>query len=302
MLVALVVVELLVRRSVCSSGRRGRWMQPLSKSMAWSEEGGTDTIHVAATKVDISHKMSRTFHGTSFILFELNPSNTSVTMVFFRRASNKGSAGPPQSSAPREEEILILYGSQGGTAEKQAETIFHHMPEKLSVDAIQSLTGNDAIEITAVPKLLSLDDFLSEEHGKWRRLAIIVVSSYGSGDAPMNARQFRKKCDGWIQDYQDNKRKPKFLKAMRFALLALGDSYYKTYLKNPTIVQEALTAAGAQLVGERGEADADQGAEEQQKTMSDWTDGIWPHLAAVLVQDAVSEDQLAEMRKHTEAS
>lgn len=201
----------------------------------------------------------------------------------------------------REEDVLVLYASQRGSAESRANLIGEQIPEKLSPEAIQKFTGSDT-SVTVKPKILSLNEFLTDEDGKWTRLVIIVVSSFGTGQAPMNGRRFRTLCDGWISDFTSDPAKDKFLTGLRFALLGLGDSYYKTYQRNPKTTEEALTLAGATLVGERGEADADKGAEDQLKAMDDWTAAIWPELANVLITDPSSEEQLAEMQRGTQAS
>lgn len=234
-----------------------------------------------------------------------------------------------------DEDVLVLYASQRGTAEKQAEEIARQMPKKLNSESVRKIListersnggggssdgAGDGISIKVTPKLMGLDDFLDEREGKcrWTRLVVIVASSYGAGGAPMNARKFRRMCDGWIYDYkkkekkengsggEEGKKMVKFLDGVHFAMLGLGDKYYKTYMMNPMAIQEALEAVGATLVGERGEADADPGEERQLEQMQQWMDGMWLHLAEALVKankgEPLSEERIATMQRHTEQS
>ncbi len=83
-------------------------------------------------------------------------------------------------------------------------------------------------------------------------------------------------------------------------MLGLGDSDFdETFMKNPKITEEALKLVGARLVGERGIADAFDGAMAQQKMIDEYVDGIWSHLANVVVQEPVPEETLTEMKSLT---
>lgn len=176
----------------------------------------------------------------------------------------------------KEETILVLYGSQRGTGEQIATDIHQQIPDKLG-DNVTS-------------KLLELDDWLLDP--KPARLMIIVVSSFGMGGAPMNARKFRKLCDQWITEPPADP----ILEGVSFALLGLGDSSYKTYQENPKKTLEAMVLAGATLIGERGEADSS--SEEQPIQIQDWIDGLWAHLKEVLKEDETLEEEvLMEMQK-----
>jgi sulfite reductase alpha subunit-like flavoprotein len=171
----------------------------------------------------------------------------------------------------REEEVLVLFGSQRGAAERMAAAIAERLPHELSPESIlRSRTGTDQA-VTVVPKLVSLDDFLLQEGCRWTRIVIIVVSSFGAGGAPMNARKFRRACEDWIAELKDDGRRDiKFLKGLRFALLGYGDRHYKTYQRNPMVIEEALTMAGASRIGARGESDADTDEEVNEKAVSMW--------------------------------
>jgi sulfite reductase alpha subunit-like flavoprotein len=198
------------------------------------------------------------------------------------------------ASATYKEDLLVLYGSQKGSAEKAAQDFYLEIEKSLSSDAIEASTGRS--DVMVKPKLVELDDFLSSAGVPWTRLVVIVVSSFGDGHAPANARAFRKLCDSWISQYNDNPDKPKILEGVHFALCGLGDSDFPTFMKNPIKVEKALTLAGAHMVGERGIADAFEGVDVQQKLIVEYKKSIWPLLADVVVQEPVPLKRLSEMK------
>jgi sulfite reductase alpha subunit-like flavoprotein len=216
------------------------------------------------------------------------------TMFRFLTGRAKGST---TTHAEYEEDVLVLYGSQKGHSEIAADEFVAAMSKSMSTDAIKTLTGRPGVAV--IPKLMKLDDFLKAGNCNWTRLVVIVVSSFGTGDAPEGATEFRKLADAWIATYKENPDKPKILEGVHFALLGLGDSEYETFMKNPKITEEALTLAGAKLCGERGVANAFNGAMAQQKLIDEYVDGIWPHLAGIVVQEPVPEELLAEMKSQT---
>lgn len=202
------------------------------------------------------------------------------------------------TQAEYEEDVLVLYGSQKGHSEIAADEFITKMSKHLSTDAIETLTGKSGMAVN--PKLMKLDDFLKADNCHWTRLVVIIVSSFGTGHAPAGGKEFRKLADTWIADYKENPDKPKILGGLHFALLGLGDSDFdETFMLNPKTTEEALKLAGARLVGERGIADAFDGAMAQQKMIDEYVDGIWSHLANIVVQEPVPEETLAEMKSLT---
>jgi MioC protein len=201
------------------------------------------------------------------------------------------------TQAAYEEDVLVLYGSQKGHSEIAADEFIVKMSKYISSDAIERMTGRPGVSVN--PILMKLDDFL-EDNCHWTRLVVIIVSSFGTGHAPEGGTEFRKLADTWIATYKANPDKPKFLGGLHFALLGLGDSDFdKTFMKNPKITEEAMKLAGAKMVGKRGVADAFDGAMAQQKLIDEYVDGIWSHLADVVVQKPVPEETLAKMKSLT---
>ena len=184
----------------------------------------------------------------------------------------------------RPERVLVLYGSHSGTSEEVAQQICELLPEKLSDIGVLALGPT------------SLDEFLEEP--RWEPLVIIVVSSFGLGDAPRNAKKFRELCDQWADQKMDEKP----LVGLKFALLGLGSSLYRTYQTNPKAIADGLVAAGATLVGERGIADSSAGYKAQQEQIKEWQDTTWGALSKALkyiANETISSDRLHEMNKST---
>jgi sulfite reductase alpha subunit-like flavoprotein len=193
----------------------------------------------------------------------------------------------------RTEEIYVLYASQTKKSENAATSFAEEITTKLSPEAIQELTGSKD-EITVVPTLMVLDEFL--ELKAWKRLCVIFVSSHGRGDAPKGGFRFRDLCETWKDLYEQEKDHEKMLSGVQYALCGLGDSSFKTYLENPTTLDEGLQSAGAQRVGPLGKADARGRLEDAQANVIErWKEGIWKPLADAIVQEPLSEEKMNEI-------
>ena len=216
----------------------------------------------------------------------------------------------------RTEKIYVLFGSQTGNSEQAAQDFCAQADERLSPEAIQRLTGTKD-EITVETVCMQLDDFLELDRCAWARLTVIVTSSYGVGQAPLGGYRFRELCDAWYETYsstndenKDDKNHKKdttiilpsasILKGFSFCLCGLGDSKYTTFFRNPTRINEALQLVGATRAGPLGKCDASgTGDDEQQASIKRWMDGIWPHVAKVVAQPPLTEEQLASAQQAT---
>jgi sulfite reductase alpha subunit-like flavoprotein len=198
----------------------------------------------------------------------------------------------------RKEEVYVLYGSQTGNSEQAAKELCGQVENRLGPEIIQKLTGTKD-SITVVPTHMQLDDFLEIDRAKWTRLIVIVVSSYGVGQAPLGSYRFRELCEAWLNKY-DKTDNPKILDGVHFAMCGLGDSKFATFFHNPTKINEGLMLVGAKRVGPLGKADAS-GKEVQTEVINRWMDGIWSELATVVAKKPLSEEQLEEMQNVTVA-
>jgi MioC protein len=166
-------------------------------------------------------------------------------------------------------EILVLFGSQTGNAEQAAE----QLTEKL----------NNAT-VKATP--MQLDDFLELRRCQWTPLVVIITSSYGVGQAPLGCYRFRALCDAILKDTTRTSSHPSAsaklnglsLGGITYALLGLGDSKYTTYFQNPTVIDNAMTMAGATRLGPLGKADASAANPDQAQIIQNWITKMVPTL------------------------
>ena len=184
----------------------------------------------------------------------------------------------------REEEILVLYGSQTGNSEQAAIDLTEKIPEKLSNE-----------EVTVSARHMQMDDFLEIERARWPRLVVIITSSYGVGQAPLGAYKFRALCDAIGE-----KKLGGLFDGVSYAMCGLGDSKYTTFFQNPSVINASMLAAGAWRVGVLGKADAGgEGDDEQGKVIQRWVDGIWTKLDRVLAEDAPDSEKLELAQERT---
>ncbi len=146
-----------------------------------------------------------------------------------RRRCRPARRAPARTRPGHNTPLLVLYGSNLGTAEELATRVA------------------DLAEVNGfATKLAPLDDYvgkLPEQGG-----VLIFCASY-NGAAPDNATQFMK----WLQG---DLPKDAFAK-VRYAVFGCGNSdWAATYQSVPRIIDEQLAAHGAKSVYARGEGDA----------------------------------------------
>ncbi|MEM6385192.1 MAG: flavodoxin domain-containing protein [Pseudomonadota bacterium] len=150
--------------------------------------------------------------------------------------------------------VSLLYGTETGNAEMLCEDIEENLD---GIDDVE--TAN--LEDTA-PGDLQADRFY-----------LMVCSTYGEGELPQSAIPF---VDALKEEATD-------LSGIRFAVFGLGDTNYdQTYNNGSVVLTQALTAAGAKAIGERGLHDA--------SGLDDAIDIALPWAVA----------QIAEAKKHYE--
>ena len=157
--------------------------------------------------------------------------------------------------------LLVLYGSQTGTAQDVAEGVARQARRRC-LDA----------------ECLALDDYPRAKL-PMERLVVFVVATAGDGEVPDNMREF------WL--FLRNPRLPKRALATRptrFAVFGLGDSTYEKYNAAARMLHARLVALGASpLPGDAGLAGAD--ACSPRGTYGDasaWiTDHLWPAVLSL---------------------
>jgi sulfite reductase (NADPH) flavoprotein alpha-component len=154
-----------------------------------------------------------------------------------------GGASAPAASA---EPLLILFGSQTGTAEGLAKKL-----------AKESATRG------FTPKLHPLNDFEAAGFAAAKK-TVIISSTWGDGDAPDNAVNFW----NWLKADSAPR-----LESLEFAVLGLGDKNYSDFCGASKKMDTRLEALGARRLAPRGECDTDYEAAAKK-----WMDGLWEKL------------------------
>lgn len=150
-------------------------------------------------------------------------------------------------SAKPAEPLLILFGSQTGTAEGLAKKV-----------AKESQARGFA------PRVMALNDYAQADLTTAKRL-LIISSTWGDGEPPDNAVEFWK----WISASSAPR-----LENLSFAVLGLGDRNYSDFCGASRKFDARLVELGAQRLVERGECDVDYEAPAKA-----WSDAVWSKLA-----------------------
>jgi len=160
-------------------------------------------------------------------------------------------AGMASNDAPTEpavelKPLLIMYGSQSGSAEGFAKGLKKQAPTK----------GFE-------PRVMELNDYTKVDLAKEENL-LIITSTWGEGDPPDNAVEF------WKYIKEDSAPK---LDNLRYSVLALGDTSYSEFCGAGKNFDDRLSALGAQRFLDRVDCDVDY--EEPAET---WTKSMWEKL------------------------
>lgn len=140
-------------------------------------------------------------------------------------SSASGSA--PASAAPPEP-LLLLFGSQTGTAEALAKRL-----------------GKDSEKKGFAPKVLGMEKVSGADFAAAKNV-LLITSTYGDGEPPDNAREFW----DWLQ--QDSAPR---LENVGFSVLALGDTNYPAFCEFGKVCDQRLEQLGARRVYPRVDCD-----------------------------------------------
>lgn len=154
-----------------------------------------------------------------------------------------GGASPAATSP-----LHILYGSQTGNAEALAQTAAASARAQGMAPVVQALGEVD------------LDVFAAMRH------VLIVTSTYGEGEMPDNAELFWQALSASTA--------PR-LEAMRFAVLAIGDTGYDGFCQAGKLIDMRLEQLGAVRLTDRLDCDVD-----YEDAANGWITGAIPQFAA----------------------
>ena len=148
----------------------------------------------------------------------------------------------PKNSEP----LLILFGSQTGSAEGLAKKVAKESQQRGFAPKVLALNDYEAVNLAAVNK------------------AVIISSTWGDGEPPDNAVNFW----NWL-----NTESAPRLENLQFAILGLGDKNYSDFCGASKKFDARLEALGAKRLVPRGECDVD-----YETTAKSWIDSLWEKL------------------------
>lgn len=155
-------------------------------------------------------------------------------------------AGFASAPAVARKPLLLLFGSQTGTAE-----------------GIAKKTAKAAEAKGFAPKLVGLDKYSTVDLTKEENV-LLITSTYGDGEPPDNAQDFW----GWL-----NADSAPRLESTRFSVLALGDTNYPMFCEFGKKCDTRLEALGAQRIHPRTDCDVD-----YESPAASWTEGVFAAL------------------------
>jgi len=163
--------------------------------------------------------------------------------------ANLGEVQPQANGAPKSapaEPLLVLYGSQTGTAEQLAKRLAKEAQKRSFAPRVMELNACPPAELVKEPRL------------------VVITSTWGDGDPPDNAVNF------WAQLNSDAAPR---LEQLHFSVLALGDKNYSDFCGAGKKFDTRLEALGATRIAPRADCDTDYEA-----TANAWMEGLWPAL------------------------
>lgn len=155
-------------------------------------------------------------------------------------------AGAANAPAANAEPLLILFGSQTGSAEGLAKKVAKESQQRGFAPKVFELNNYEAANLTAAAK------------------AVIISSTWGDGEPPDNAVNFW----SWL-----NAESAPRLENLQFAVLGLGDKNYSDFCGASKKFDDRLAALGAKRLQLRGECDVD-----FEVAAKNWIDGLWDKL------------------------
>ncbi|MFU8848710.1 MAG: assimilatory sulfite reductase (NADPH) flavoprotein subunit [Opitutales bacterium] len=147
-----------------------------------------------------------------------------------RTGQSNGAVAAPAAAAAKRPELTVLYGTESGNSESLAD---------------QTAKAADGFGFKA--KAVNMADLKVAKLKEIENL-LVIVSTWGEGDAPETAADF-------YEDFMSDKA-PK-LENTRFSVLGLGDTSYEHFCKMGKDFDSRLEALGAQRVFDRKDCDVD---------------------------------------------
>jgi NADPH-ferrihemoprotein reductase len=111
------------------------------------------------------------------------------------------------------------------------------------------------------------------------------MATYGEGEPTDNAVELLKNLSDETYAFSNGEHK---LNGLKYVVFGLGNRTYEHYNAIARKVDSALEAAGAKIIGKRGEGDDDKSLEED---YLEWKEEMWPAFAEAMgVEEGVGSD------------
>ena len=134
------------------------------------------------------------------------------------------------AETPTNNDCIILYGTQTGTAEDLAEQL-----------------GEELLKQNVLCRIENMFDIEIDTVKEYKRL-FVVVSTWGDGDPPDDAEEFHQEM---------SEAKDGLLKGTEFAVFGLGDTGYEQFCQCGIEFDNFLEKAGSKRILPRVDADID---------------------------------------------
>lgn len=173
-----------------------------------------------------------------------------IAWIFGRESKPAPPPAELKKAEPEEEEdpnLIILYGSQSGTAETLAFEL-----------------ETEARSYSFVPKVVDLEDFDVDDLAS-TNLVTVLIATHGEGEPTDSSEQFWE----WIQS---DDREEGLLKDVTFSVFGLGNRQYEFFNAMGRGVDKHMARLGATQLVPLGEGDDDGSLEED---FAEWKTNYW---------------------------
>ena len=166
------------------------------------------------------------------------------------RSLRHGTRDIAEKAAEADKRVVVLWGSQSGTAERLAHQLASECQLRFGLPSMAvDLSDYEPASLRSLPD---------------SKLAVFILSTYGDGDPSDNARNFWE----FVNDSKGVE-----LPSLHYAAFGLGNSQYRSYNRVVDVVVESLNKHGAKLFLPVGKADDAKGATEED--FMSWKSGLF---------------------------